>query len=46
MLFCESLGISFSTGMDADRGKAVDIWISPDSAEAGSTLKGGGGGVV
>jgi len=42
--FCGSRGISFSTGRNADRGKAVYIWISVDPAKAGPTL--GGGGVV
>ena len=42
ILFCGSLGFNFSTGRDADRGKATYIRISPDPAKEGPTM----GGVV
>ena len=42
ILFCGSLGFSFSTGRDADRGKTTYIRISPDPAKEGPTM----GGVV
>jgi len=46
ILFCRSLGFSLATGMDAGRGKAAYIWISPNLSKMELTLGGGGDVVV